>query len=251
MERPLKERLVGAGVLVLVVVLVLPELLSGRHDSVSASATRDDEGVPLRAHEFVMGDAPTPEEQAVEADTLQPDPTGGEMAGALPADETVPEAPAVAAAVPPAAAPVAAPPAATQSPTQSPKQTATQAATQAAPPPSAPAPATPKPAPAVLPKSPPPAVPKSAPEAAPPAATPSHLGAWVVQIGSFGTAQKAEQLVSDLRSRGFRAFTLPYTANGRTLHRVRVGPEQNRKVADDIARRLGDLGYTPHVAPQE
>lgn len=250
MERPLKERLVGAGVLVLVVVLVLPELLSGRRDSASPSATRDDEGVPLRAHEFVMGDAPTPEEQAVEADTLQPDPTGGEVAGTLPADETVPEAPAVAAAVPPAAAPVAAPPAATQSPTQSPKQAATQAATQAAPPPSAPAPATPKPAPAV-PKSPPPTVPKSVPEAAPPAATPSHLGAWVVQIGSFGTAQKAEQLVRDLRSRGFRAFTLPYTANGRTLHRVRVGPEQNRKVADDIARRLEALGYTPHVAPQE
>ena len=74
MERPLKQRLIGAAVLVAVVVLVLPELLSGRREVVTLEPTRDDSGVPLRAHEFALGDTPTAEEQAVAADELQPDP---------------------------------------------------------------------------------------------------------------------------------------------------------------------------------
>ena len=76
-------------------------------------------------------------------------------------------------------------------------------------------------------------------------------GQWAVQIGSFGTRQKADELVAKLQAKGFRAFTLPYTAAGRTLHRVRVGPEQNRQKADQIAKRLEADGYQPHVAPQE
>jgi cell division septation protein DedD len=35
------------------------------------------------------------------------------------------------------------------------------------------------------------------------------------------------------------------------LHRVRVGPEQSRQKADQIAKRLEADGYQPHVAPQE
>jgi hypothetical protein len=77
------------------------------------------------------------------------------------------------------------------------------------------------------------------------------LSGWVVQIGSFGTRQKADELVAKLQAKGFRAFTLPYTAAGRTLHRVRVGPEQSRQSADQIAKRLEADGYQPHVAPQE
>ena len=77
------------------------------------------------------------------------------------------------------------------------------------------------------------------------------LSGWVVQIGSFGTQQKADELVAKLQAKGFRAFTLAYTASGRTLHRVRVGPEQSRQKADQIAKRLEADGYQPHVAPQE
>ena len=76
------------------------------------------------------------------------------------------------------------------------------------------------------------------------------LGGWVVQIGSFSTQQKAEQFVAALRGKGYRAFTLPYTANGRTLHRVRVGPEQERTAVDELARRLRADGYQGSVAPQ-
>ena len=241
MERRLKERLVGAGVLVLVVVLVLPELLSGRRDSATPESSRDEEGVPLRAHEFVMGDVPTAEQQAIEQDTLQPEPEPVAPAPDGIAEESLPAptpTPTPTPILTPAAAPVVTPPPPSQAAAL---PAAKPVPTQAAAVPAAAAPTKPASAPA--------SKPEAAPQAKP--AAPQYLGAWVVQIGSFGTAQKAEQLVADLKSRGFRAFTLPYTANGRTLHRVRVGPEQNRKVADDIARRLTELGYTPHVAPQE
>lgn len=276
MERPLKERLVGAGVLVLVVVLVLPELLSGRREVVTLQPTHDEGGVPIRAHEFVLGDAPTAEEQAVAADTLQPDPlpdamTSGTTDDALPSAATAdnpPEepVPAVAPSGLPATATVTAPPPRTApvvvpatssvvppvKPAAAPLTAAAAAgkAPVASPPaaaPPTPSKATPAASSAVAKRS----APSTPPAAAPEPRTPQYLGAWVVQIGSFGTSQKAEQLVADLRKQGFRAFTLPYSANGRTLHRVRVGPEQNRKVADDIARRLADLGYSPQVAPQE
>ncbi len=79
----------------------------------------------------------------------------------------------------------------------------------------------------------------------------ASLSGWVVQIGSFGTQQKADELVAKLQAKGFRAFTLAYTASGRTLHRVRVGPEQNRQKAEQIAKRLEADGYQPQVAPQE
>ena len=74
MERPLKQRLIGATILVAIAVAVLPGLLSGRREVVTLEPTRDDSGMPLRAHEFSLGETLTAEEQAVAADELQPDP---------------------------------------------------------------------------------------------------------------------------------------------------------------------------------
>jgi DedD protein len=73
--------------------------------------------------------------------------------------------------------------------------------------------------------------------------------AWAVQLGAFSTRDKAEGLVSDLRRRGYAAFVLEYRAGGKLLHRVRVGPEQDRARADAIAERLRKDGYQPVVAP--
>ena len=42
-----------------------------------------------------------------------------------------------------------------------------------------------------------------------------------------------DELVGQLRAKGYRAFTLPYTASGKTLHRVRVG------ISDFIGLALG------------
>ena len=75
--------------------------------------------------------------------------------------------------------------------------------------------------------------------------------AWAVQLGAFSSRDKAERLVADLRSRGYSAFVLEYRADGQLLHRVRVGPEQDRERAVAIAERLKKEkdGFRPVVAP--
>ena len=217
MERPLKQRLIGATILVAIAVAVLPGLLSGRREVATLEPTRDDSGMPLRAHEFSLGETLTAEEQAVAADELQPDPVPVE---AVVAPEPLP-------LTPPPGVPATAAPAAANKPAAAP-------ALVVAPPVKAAA------------------VPAATTPVKPAAAAPVvSLSGWVVQIGSFGTRQKADELVAKLQAKGFRAFTLAYTAAGRTLHRVRVGPEQNRQKAEQIAKRLEADGYQPQVAPQE
>ena len=255
MERPLKQRLIGATILVAVAVLVLPGLLSGRREVVTLEPTRDDSGMPLRAHEFSLGETLTAEEQAVAADELQPDPVPVE---AVVAPEPLPMTPP--SGVPSAATPATVP--AATLPT-APTPTAAPINRPMSPPAAAPA-SKPSPVPAAANKpaaapalviAPPvkaAAVPAATSPIKPASAAPgASLSGWVVQIGSFVTQQKADELVAKLQAKGFRAFTLAYTASGRTLHRVRVGPEQNRQKAEQIAKRLEADGYQPQVAPQE
>jgi DedD protein len=87
------------------------------------------------------------------------------------------------------------------------------------------------------------------PAARPAQATPAQQPAWAVQLGAFSTRGKADRLVTELRSRGYAAFVLEYRADGKLLHRVRVGPEQNRERAAAIAARLRKDGFQPVVAP--
>jgi DedD protein len=54
--------------------------------------------------------------------------------------------------------------------------------------------------------------------------------------------------VGELRGRGYPAFIVEYRADGRVLHRVRVGPEQDRARADALAARLAKDGYPGTVA---
>ena len=77
----------------------------------------------------------------------------------------------------------------------------------------------------------------------------SQQPAWAVQLGAFSSRSKANELVARLRSRGYSAFVLEYRAGGQLLHRVRVGPEQDRERAVAIADRLRKDGYQPVVAP--
>jgi DedD protein len=72
------------------------------------------------------------------------------------------------------------------------------------------------------------------------------LAAWAVQLGSFGDPENATRLQARLREAGFRAYTEQVEAQGRTLQRVRVGPEPSRADAErlqaEIAARLGIEG---------
>ena len=77
---------------------------------------------------------------------------------------------------------------------------------------------------------------------------PAEAPAWAVQLGAFSNRAKAEQLVAELRKRGYAAFVLEYRATGQALYRVRVGPEQDRERAAEIAARLAKDGFQPVVA---
>jgi DedD protein len=242
MERALKERLVGAAVLVAVVVLVLPEMLTGQVATPPPRSTRDTDGLPLHTHEFTLGETPTADQVAVAQDALQPEP-----APVI--------APVIASVSAPASAAVSATEPMPQPAASRPQPAASAAAVPPTTPRAEPAPATASLAPVAV-SAAPAAVPSvlvaktpaSKPAASKPAA--AVLAGWVVQIGSFSTQQKAEQFVAALRGKGYRAFTLPYTANGRTLHRVRVGPEQERAAVDELARRLRADGFQGSIAPQ-
>ena len=80
-----------------------------------------------------------------------------------------------------------------------------------------------------------------------PSAAPGPV--WAVQLGAFASREKAEQLVKELRKRGYAAFVFEYRADGQVLHRVRVGPEQDRDRAAAVAERLKKDGFNPIVKP--
>jgi len=187
MEVRVRERLVGALVLVALVVLLVPALLKGPQPPQDAAPAPQMKSVEVTLDEGARPDA---------EDALVPEPPAPV---ARPAPGGVDEAPGRGADAPAATATLAAP-------------------------------VTSEPAPAAS---------RDAP----------GQPAWAVQLGAFATRDKAEGLVGDLRRRGYAAFVLEYRAGGQVLHRVRVGPEQDRARAVAIAERLRKDGFQPVVAP--
>lgn len=188
MEVRVRERLIGALVLVAIVVLFVPAILKGR-----GSAPVEPPAQPTRRVEVPLADAAAVQEEQV----LVPEPVADVSRPAATQDTAAP-----AASAPPAST---APPApAKEAPAQAAKPLVAQSSTQSP--------------------------------------------AWAVQLGAFSNRQKAEQLVADLRKRRYSAFLLEYRASGQVLYRVRVGPEQDRARAEEIAARLAKDGFQPVVA---
>lgn len=204
MEVRVRERLIGALVLVAIVVLVVPAILKGRDDAPAAPS----EPASTRRVEVPIGDStPVPDDQVLVPEPAPPD-------------------------VRPDIAPTPAP---------GPDVTDGIAKPGVLSPPLPP----PPPAPMPKPKSSvtdPPAKAQTAP------ASSATTSAWAVQLGAFSNQSKAEQLVAELRKRRYAAFVLEYRAGGQVLYRVRVGPEQDRARAVEIASRLEKDGFQPVVA---
>ncbi|MGB5133532.1 MAG: SPOR domain-containing protein [Steroidobacteraceae bacterium] len=190
MDVRIRERLVGALVLVAVIVLLVPAVLRG-----PSTARVDSAAAPTKSVEIDLGGRAAPAGN----DGLVPEP---EIAEAKPV--------APPAAAPPLAASPPLPADTTTAASKMPRAAATVTRTQ------------------------------------PLATGPT---AWAVQLGAFSSRAKAEELVTKLRARGYAAFLLEYRAGGQLLHRVRVGPEQDRERAVAIADRLRKDGYQPVVAP--
>lgn len=74
-------------------------------------------------------------------------------------------------------------------------------------------------------------------------------GGWVVQLGSFASRQNADRLARSLRGRGFRMSVSSARAGARVLWRVRAGPVHDRAGAQRLAARLRALGRRGELLP--
>jgi cell division septation protein DedD len=230
MDEALKARLIGAAVLVALAVLLIPELLSGRKPA------GGDAGLPpgsrgTRTFTIELGGGADP----------APASTSGPAALQVPAATA---GPARAAQAPPAttgtdAGPV---PAAT-SPADSVAMPGTAAATAGVPTAAQAAPL-PHPGPAGAASAP-------TPPARPPVTTSPARGGWAVQVGAFGSVATAEKMADQLRSAGYRAYLSPVQRSGKTLTRVRVGPEAERARAEGLAASLKARGLPATVVAND
>ena len=68
------------------------------------------------------------------------------------------------------------------------------------------------------------------------------LDSYILQVASFQSSSDAEQMKARLALRGHVASIQVVTVNDATWHRVRIGPVQGARRADEIHRLLQDEG---------
>jgi len=61
---------------------------------------------------------------------------------------------------------------------------------------------------------------------------------WVVQLASFSNQSNAEDLRARLQAKGYHVFIEPLEQGGRTIYRVRIGPESQRAAAESLRDRV-------------
>ena len=216
-ERQLKERLIGAAVLVAIAVIMVPEMFSGprSHSEVAVDSTSASSG-QIKTYQIELQSAHSgaaASVASVQEAIAQP--------AAQPRDEAPPadqrngiESSSASSSV--SAAAVTTPP-----------RLAASSSSVA----NEPAPIALKPA----------AKPK--PEAVAEAstklvATNKQDGEWVVQIGSFGSEDKARQIVAKLKGQGQPAYLGKVAVGSKTLYRVRVGAMPSRAAAETALQKI-------------
>jgi DedD protein len=201
METRVKERLIGAVILVAMIVALVPEILSGPHKSTDVAASAASEP-PTRTYTVNLEQPDLPAEDAP-AESSQP-----------PLQAAAPELSA-----------------STSEGQGEPEDT--------------PAPDAATPSTESVPETPARSEP---PE--PPARERKPSSGWAVQLGSFSNGENAERLARELRGRGYKAFVSPYESAGQKRMRVRVGPEEERARAEQLAQRLRREGRQATVVSQ-
>lgn len=226
MQASTKERLTGALLLVLALVILVPELLSGSRSTLRGTppAQNPAEGAPVHTYDMV----------------LDPD----AASGSGPRDVPAPQVAAELAAVPP-------PVTASSVPDTPPEETVAivdlapgkQEAAKTAEAPQATAPANKTETTKAI-ETPKPAVASRA-EATP--AGKSATGKWWAQLGSFASRDNAERLAKQLRTAGYSIDVSQIRTNGKELYRVRAGPVQDRAAAVALQARLASAGHKSTV----
>jgi DedD protein len=223
MDSALKQRLIGAAVLVALAMIFLPMLLKGP-DTAEPDAAR----VPLEMpsapdQEFetrelpLVAPSPVTAEGGVLGMAPRPAPAGDDPNAVATVDQT--GQPAARADFDPSAEPLPAPDAGTVQ--------AVDAATGLA---QAPAAATPAATPAAEPT----------PAAAPAAALPvsAAAGRYVVNVGSFSNLDNARALADRLRAAGLPLTSESVDVSGKPAMRLRVGPYGDRTAAEAARLRV-------------
>jgi DedD protein len=221
MDRSVKERLVGATILVAMIVLVVPELLSGPKPS---SAPPLEQGLPATTREVNVDLATsqaTPEPQGASAS-----PAGAQAPSRAGGEAQEPRTPA-------GAADGAASPAAGN---EFPPPTVATLRAQGSPP----ALETAQPVPR--------STPTAIKPAAPPAAAPERRSAWAVQLGSFVSKANAEKLVRQLQASAVASVYVLSSGSGSSLrYRVRMGPLADRASAERAVVKLKGQGHSATI----
>jgi DedD protein len=202
-----KERLTGAAILVVLIVLLVPELLRGPVRPVARPVAAADEAPPLRSYTIKLGDdthahgaatpaASGPQQPAPIPANSEPSPQPAEPAPAAAAEPT---------ATPPAAKPPTAP---------IPVEHATSA--------------------------------QPAPAAAAPVDSGAATGAYMVQLGSFASHDNADRLAKQVKAQGF-TVSIARGSTGRHLYKVLVGPAHDHAAAVQLEAKLHAYGHTGSI----
>jgi DedD protein len=231
MDRQLAERMVGAAVLLVALVVIVPAVLDGRGDLAADGPGPADAPIDLRTHTIQLdGDARRPPVPRA-ADPLVP-----ASSPLVVEPEAGPEASATADSARAAGTDAGNP----GVPDPPPPPDAVEPAPAASPRPAG------APGPASRPFDPVAAAPASVPPS-PAAGAAAAAGEWLVQLGSFARRDNADRLAGAVRDRGFAADVSETRGGSGRLFRVRVGPATTREAADARARELAAAGYRGSV----
>ncbi|MEP7043815.1 MAG: SPOR domain-containing protein [Dokdonella sp.] len=75
-------------------------------------------------------------------------------------------------------------------------------------------------------------------------ATPATAGRYILQAGSYPDPKAADEAKAKLAMAGFSAQIQPVTINGKTWHRVRVGPYASASDLESAKKSLSDNGIS-------
>lgn len=236
MDAALKQRLIGATVLVALAVIFLPMLVDGPETEREASAEQLSLDLPVRpdrpmeTREIPL--LPTPAPGAAPAQPVAAD--GAEVlpvvdTGAAQRVDALSGQPVGAGSDPNAHATPASPNASSSSSVAAAPATAPPAASSAAP--SAPAPSV---ASSSAASSSPTAAAASSPPPRPAATLPTATagGSYAVNVGSYANVANAENLLYRLKNAGIAAYAESVSLDGRPVRRVRLGPYAQRAEAE-------------------
>lgn len=227
MDQALKQRLIGAAIIIAVVVLVVPIFLEGpgERDGVRDIELPDTPELERESRLLPLSEDAPAEPEPVQRE-VQPRPRAGESVDrpvTEQEDTLIPEQPAP--QPQPEQQPEAEP--VEQEPVEPEEVEAL------------PEPAAPEPQPE----------PETAAEPVPAPQSPAEReGSHAVQVGAFGSEDNAMGLRDRIREAGFPAYVELYSGGAQTVYRVRVGPAVDRRSAEGLAQRLGaEMGIDGQV----